>query len=172
MVSVIVLMAGMMAGELDGLSPSNSLPTIQGETLGGHKITLPLAAQGKVTFLALGFSRESGDTVEAFVKRFRQEFSSDEGVTFYQVPMIGGAGRMAKMFIDRGMRKGTAKEMWENVVTVYDGVDVWKQRMRVRNVNEAYLILMDKEARISWMGHGMFGEDLYGQLRAATKKLR
>ena len=77
----------------------------------------------------LGFTYDSRFPVEAWAKRFRQDFGAEPGVTFFEIPMIGGMARMGKWFIDSGMRRGTPKADHENVITVYGGTDAWKQRV-------------------------------------------
>ena len=71
-------------------------------------------------------------------------------------PMIGGAGRMAKFFIDRGMRRGTPRELHENVITVYGGTGPWKQRLGVTDVALAHLVVLDGEGTVRWRYAGPF----------------
>jgi len=80
---------------------------------------LPQAAEGRVTLLLLGFTYKSRFAVEAWASRFRAQFQSDPGMTFYEIPMIGGLARLAKWFIDTGMRRGTPEADYEHVITVY-----------------------------------------------------
>jgi hypothetical protein len=106
------------AGEL---AVGEHLPTLRGEYLSGRKATLPGDASGRVALLLVGFSYASRVPVKAWTQRFRADFSDKTQVTFYQVPMLGGAARMGKWFIEGGMRRGTAKADYENVITVYGG---------------------------------------------------
>ncbi len=69
--------------------------------------------------------------------------------------MISGMARMGKWFIDSGMRKGTPKADQENVITVYGGVDPWKQRMGFK---DAYLVVIDKAGKVAWSHAGEFDE--------------
>jgi len=95
------------------------LPVLRGEFLTGREAVLPQAAYGRVALLLLGFTYESRYSVEAWAARFREQFHSDPRVTFYEVPMIGGLARLAKWFIDSGMRRGTPRGDYEHVITVY-----------------------------------------------------
>lgn len=70
-------------------------------------------------------------------------------VTFFEIPMIGGLARMGKWFIDGGMRRGTPKTDYGNVITVYGGTDVWKQRVGFKHPNAAYLILIDRNGKVA-----------------------
>lgn len=145
------------------------LPPLTGEFLTGKKATLPAAAQGKWALCALGFTYDSRFAVEAWVKRFRQDFDGKPNVTFYEVPMIDGMARMGKWFIDSGMRRGTPKAQHENVITVYGGADPWKKALGFKDPAHAYLILLAPDGTVRWQGHGPLDEAQYKQMAALIR---
>ena len=153
------------------LTTGETLPELKGEFLTGKDAVLPVASQGRVALLALGFTYDSRFAVEAWVKRYRAEFPDKAKTTFYEVPMIGGMARLGKWFIDSGMRRGTPKADHENVITVFGGVDPWKERVGYKNEKEAYLILLDAEGKIRWMHHGLFDDAAFGSLAEQVRKL-
>src|SRR3954468_14174836 len=140
------------------------LPELRGESLTGRKVVLPQAAEGRVTLLLLGFSYKSRFAVEAWAERFRAQYQSDPHVTFYEAPMIGGVARLAKWFIDSGMRRGTPEKDYERVVTVYAHTDLWKQRVRFADPDAAYLILLDHTGKIAWRYQGAFEDGAFQEL--------
>jgi hypothetical protein len=144
------------------------LPQLRGKRLTGQTAILPQAASGRVALLILGFTYESRFSVEAWTKRFRQEFAPYGNVTFYEIPMIGGLGTLARWFIDSGMRRGTPKADQGNVITVYGGIAAWKQRVGFRDTNTAYLILLDKHGNVAWRYAGNIEEEPY---RAVSSKV-
>jgi len=147
------------------------MPVLKGEFLTGRAAVLPDAAKGRVALLALGFTYDSRFAVEAWVKQFRKDFADTPTVTFFEVPMIGGMARLGKWFIDSGMRKGTPKQDHENVITVYGGTDVWKQRVEFKAPNHAYLLLLDENGMVRWRHSGAFDEKVYGALSTLVKQL-
>lgn len=147
------------------------LPSLRGQSLSGREVILPQDARGRVTLLLLGFTYESRFAVEAWAKRFRAEFGSDRRMTFYEVPMIGGLARLAKWFIDGGMRRGTAKGDYEHVITVYRETELWKQRVHYADPNGAYLILLDGAGKVAWRHAGGFDDRAYAALAAHVSKL-
>jgi hypothetical protein len=164
---------GQAAGKL---VVGERLPELRGEYLSGRKAVLPDDASGRPALLLVGFSYASRKPVEAWTKRFRAEFADKTQVTFYQVPMLGGAARMGKWFIESGMRRGTAKGDQENVITVYGGTDAWRQRLGVKAgdataEDTAYLILLDRKGNVLWRHAGPFEEATYQALAAQVRKL-
>ena len=111
------------------LAIGDLFPRLEAEFLTGRKAVLPDAAAGKVALVMMGFTYDSRFAVEKWAEHVNREFGTNDKVTFFEVPVIGGMGRMAKWFIDSGMRKGTPKELHENVITVYGGADRWKKTM-------------------------------------------
>jgi hypothetical protein len=154
-----------------GLTVGEILPELKGEYLTGRAAVLPAASSGRVALLLLGFSYDSRLAVEAWAKRFRASFGGNSSVTFYEVPMIGGMARLGKWFIDSGMRRGTPKADHEHVITVYGGVDPWKQRLGANDDKAAYLIVLDKTGRVGWLHGGPFDEAAFQTLSSQVTKL-
>jgi hypothetical protein len=154
-----------------GIAAGDPLPILRGEFLTGRAAVLPQAASGRVALLLLGFTYDSRFAVEAWARRFRERFGTDPRVTFYEIPMIGGLARMGKWFIDGGMRRGTPKEDYEHVITVYGGTDPWKRRVGFRDPRAAYLILLDMSGRVAWRYAGGLDERMFQALASEVSRL-
>ena len=151
------------------LATGDAFPRLEGQFLTGRKAVLPDAAAGKFAVVLMGFTYDSRVEVEAWAEHVRRDFGASGMVTFFEVPVIGGMGRMAKWFIDSGMRKGTPKELHENVITVYGGADRWKKTMGFTKADEhaAYLALLGPDGRVRWMHRGGFTDEAMKALTAA-----
>ena len=147
------------------------LPFLQGQYLNGQRASLPQDSSGRVALLMLGFTYQSRFAVEAWAKRFRQDFGKQAGVTFFEIPMIGGLARLGKWFIDSGMRRGTPTADYGNVITVYGGTDAWKQRVGFNDPNAAYLILIGRGSKVVWLQAGSFAEEAYAGLSSNISRL-
>jgi len=167
----MMFMAAGPERALPRLSVGDSLPALSGQFLSGKAAELPKAASGRVALLALGFSYDSRIEVEAWTKRFRAQFGADPRVTFYEVPMIGGMARLGRWFIDSGMRRGTPQADYEHVITVYGGVDAWKERVGYKDSKAAYLILLDQTGKAVWFSSGAVEDKAYTALSAETNRL-
>jgi hypothetical protein len=162
-----------VAGEQPNPKPlavGDAFPRLEAEFLTGRKAVLPDAAAGKVALVMMGFTYDSRHAVEQWAARFHEQYGANQAVTFFEIPVIGGMGRMAKWFIDSGMRRGTPKDMHENVITVYGGGDRWKTTMGFTKAREhdAYLALLGPDGRVRWLHRGPFGEDAVSALKAAV----
>ena len=167
----LLLVAAFAAMPVAEILNGDLLPTLSGKSLAGHVVVLPQAAGGRVALLLLGFTYESRFAVEAWAERFREQFGSDQRVTFYEVPMIGGVARLAKWFIDSGMRRGTARGDYEHVITVYQATESWKQRVHYADPNAAYLILLDGTSKVAWRYAGGFDDRAYEALSSHVSEI-
>ena len=163
--------AGALFAVIAVLAVGDMLPTLRGRDLTGHGVRLPDATRGKVTLVSMGFSYESRFPVEAWTNRFRADFAADRRVNFYEVPMIGGMGKLARGFIDGGMRKSTPQELQDNVITVYDDVSAWKKRMNHPGGDVAHVLLLDAQGRVVARHVGMFDDAAYERMAEATRGL-
>jgi hypothetical protein len=164
----VAALAALPASEIVN---GSRLPELRGEYLTGQEAVLPLAAGGRVALLLLGFTYEARFPVEAWAQRFREQFQSDPRVTFYEVPMIGGLARLAKWFIDNGMRRGTPPGDYEHVITVYRETGAWKDRVHFGDPHAAYLILLGRTGEVVWRHAGPFDEHEYQALSAKVSEL-
>ena len=148
--------------------PGEALAPLQGRNLAGEAVALPAVAAGRTALLALGFSYESRHAVEAWGERFRAEFGADSQVTFFELPMMAGIGaRMARPFIEGGMRGGTPRALHRNVIVVWSDVGRWRRALGVRDPDLAYLLLLDPAGRVLWSGTG--GREVAGFEGLATR---
>jgi hypothetical protein len=153
------------------LAPGDLLPPLRGRDLTGHGVTFPVATRGSIALLALGFTYDSRFAVDAWADRHRADFAGERRVRTYRVPMIGGLGKVARGFIDGGMRKNTPRELHGFTVTVYDDVGDWKRRLAERGGDVAHLLLLDRAGRVAFRHSGAFDAVAADSLTAATRRL-
>ena len=164
--------AGAAASQPSPLALGDTLPALEGKVLSGRAISLPDSTRTSAALLLLGFTYESRHDVEAWAERFRRDFAADSGIRCYEVPVIGGAARLARPFIDRGMRRGTPRDLHDRVITVYGGSKQWKRRVRYSTPDAAYVLLVDRVGRLVWRARGPFDEEAFRALAARIRQLR
>jgi hypothetical protein len=170
LMSTITLRAGPVQ---EPLRVGDRFPPLKGQFLTGRDAVLPQASAGQVALVAIGFTYKSRFPVEAWGDWYRMTIGSKTGVTFFEVPMIGGMGTLGRWFIDRGMRKGTPVELHGHVITVYGGTGDWKQRLSYSAAHEhdAYLVVLDRDGVVRWLHHGGFDTSKSDELQALLASL-
>ena len=168
---ILVFLNALAETPVSEIAVGDQLPSLRGEFLTGRTAVLPQAASGRVALLMLGFTYDSRFSVEAWEKRFRQDFGSEPRVTFFEIPMIGGLATLGKWFIDSGMRRETPKADQENLITVYGGTDSWKQRVGFHDPRIAYLLLIDQNGKVVWRYAGNIDEEPYRALSSQLVRL-
>jgi len=166
--------ATLRAGSVqEPLRVGDRFPALKGQFLTGRDAVLPQASSGQVALVAIGFTYKSRFPVEAWADWYRTAFGSRTDVTFFEVPMIGGLGKLGRWFIDRGMRKGTPVELHDHVITVYGGTGDWKQRLSYspEHEDDAYLVVLDREGIVRWLRHGGFDTSWSDELNALLASL-
>lgn len=165
-------MAGAAAGQPPPLAPGDTLPALKGKLLSGREISLPGSTRGSAILMLLGFTYQSRHDVEAWAERFRHDFAADSGIRCYEIPVIGGAAHLARPFIDRGMRRGTPRELQDRVITLYGESNLWKRRVGFSAPNVAYVLLVDRAGRLAWRARGPFDDGAFRELVARIRQLR
>ena len=125
----------------------------------GRTAVLPQAASGRVALLLLGFTYDSRFAVEAWAKKFRQEFASRPAGDVLRDPHDRRPGEAGEVVHRRRHAHGARpKADYEHVITVYGGTDAWKRRVGFRDPKAAYLILLDPGGKVAWQHAGAFEE--------------
>ena len=111
-----VVAAAGLAGGCD----AQSLPSTEGETLGGHRVVVAQAVRGHTAVLIAGFSKDAGDGSSAWSKAVHGD-PVLQGALVYQLVMLERAPSLIRPMIKSGMRKGmSAREQEECVILTAD----------------------------------------------------
>ena len=147
-------------------------PEVTGESLAGNQVTIPDAAKGNVTLIAMAFLRENQGQLDSWLNPFVEKFGDKKGYMFYEVPMISTGYKFMKFVIDGGMRGGIPAFKHKHVVTMYGNVEKYISALNLDPRN-GYAFLLDKEGKIRWQGQGFASkDDLNTFMREAEKLAR
>jgi len=128
-------------------------PEVKDDSLEKTPVSLPDAAQGKVTLITVAFLRESQAQIDSWLDPFVGRFGNKEGFTFYEVPMLHWGYKFMRFMIDGGMRAGIPQEKHKNVVTMYGDVEKYIKALNL-DLRSGYAFLLDREGIIRWEGRG------------------
>jgi hypothetical protein len=128
-------------------------PEVKDDSLANTQVSIPDAARGKVTLIAVAFLRESQSQLDSWLEPFGEKFSNKPEFTFYEVPMLAGAYKAMRPMIDGGMRAGIPQEKHKHVVTMYGDVEKYIRTLNL-DLKYGYAFLLDREGIIRWEGRG------------------
>ena len=133
---------------------AQTIPHTEAETLSGKKIVLPDAFAGHSAILIIGFSRSGGDSAGRWGKEIRKDLADQKEVRIFSVAELQDAPKLARGLIRHGMRGGLPQNEHDSFVLLYQDEDVWKTLAGFSDTNDAYILLVDSAANISWRAHG------------------
>lgn len=143
------------------LAAQEPFPHLTSENLNKKEISLPEAVHGKIALLAAGFSRNSGNSVGPWIKRFERDFGSDSRYTAYQAAVLEGVPRLIRGMVVGGIRKDIPADHAGRFLTVFHDEKQWRELVRFEQADDAYLVLLDPAGGIRWQHHGPFRESDY-----------
>ena len=128
-------------------------PDVTAESLAKTRESIPESAKGKVVLVAVAFLQQSQPQLDSWLEPFIEKYGSNEGFTFYEVPMISSGYKFMRFVIDSGMRGGIPQNKHKHVVTMYGDVEKYMNELKL-DARYGYAFLLDKEGIIRWQGQG------------------
>lgn len=129
------------------LHAQQTIPTIQGETLSGQKVSLPAAAKGPA-LLIMGFTHASQTQTKAWCARARDQFPT------WSIAVLEDVPRLVRGMAVHGIKGGTPKDQYDHFVLVYHGEKELKAAAGIDKPDDAYLLVIDGTGAIRWRYHG------------------
>ena len=157
----------MLFCALLGVATAQQFPRLQEENLAGQQVVLPAAAAGKVAVLVFGFSRASQNSTGAWMKRLRNGFGTNPGVSLYQLPVLEDAPRLLRGMIVSGMKRGVPENERGNFVPVLHNEAELKKLVNYEEADDAYLVVLDRGGKVVYQVHG--GPDAAGYAELHTE---
>jgi hypothetical protein len=130
------------------LSAQQRLPTIEGETLSGKKVSLPDITGGKPALLIIGFTRGSQAQTKAWNLRLRDRFPA------WSIAVLEDVPRLVRGMVSHSIKSSIPREQFDRFVLVYRGEKQLKQAAGFDEQDDAYLLVLDSAGAIRWSFHG------------------
>ncbi len=144
---------------------------LKAETLSKKEITFPTDVSGKSTVLIIAFKGEAQKLVDTWTIPILKKYTNQE-INFYEIPMISGGYKIAKGFINKGMRSGVPKKNHGNVATYYGKLKDYKTNLMMNNNKSIYLYLLDKTGKIKYISDAEATETKLTELFKTIEDLR
>lgn len=149
------------------------LPNLKGNTLSGRELEIPKDIKGKITFVSMGFTRESSKKSEIWLRNFIAKYIKVKDIEFYAFPMIGDNIILKSIgsLIEKGLKKQIQKEGYDHAMIIYQPLSPIKKYIDYSNKYDTYLYLSDKNGNVVWSARGDFNVQKFDQLEAVIKTL-
>jgi ATP10 protein len=139
------------------------LPQTEARTLSEKKVTFPDAVRGHVAVVVIGFTHASRTPASAWGKRIAQEFANSD-VQYYQAAMLQDVPRLIRGMVTSGIRKGVPLAEHDRFLLLFDKEDEWKKIAQFSESEAAYVLLLDREAKVVWTTHRNVDDNAVAEL--------
>jgi hypothetical protein len=148
------------------------IPAALDTTLAGTSIRLPDALHGKLAVLVLGFSRGSQAQVAAWGRRLVIDYAQSATVTYFQMPMLGGAPRLLRGMIEKSMGKDVPENERPHFLPVTEDDQPWRAVVHYNKStgDDAYVLLVDGTGVVRWQTEGDATSMAYAELKQSLDK--
>jgi hypothetical protein len=154
-----------------GVAAAQQFPRLQEDNLAGQQVVLPDASAGTVAVLVFGFSRASQYSTGAWMKRLRNDFGTNLGVSLYQLPVLEDAPRLIRGMITSGMKKGVPENERSNFIPVLHNEAELKKLVNYKEPDDACLVVLDRGGKVVYQANGDADTAGYSELRARLQDM-
>ena len=145
-------------------------PIVTGANLLRRKVTLPADLEGELNILLIAFQRWQQSVIDTWVPFARQLEETNEGISYYELPVIQRMNVLARTFINEGMRAGIPDPVArERTITLYVDKVAFRTALELPDEADIYVLLVDRGGNVLWREVGAFspekGEGLAEELR-------
>lgn len=148
----------MACGTQSTHTDMKKFPELKAQLLSGKQINLPGDLKGKRVFLSIAFDnngeyRPQQKQCDEWLI-FWKDSLSEEGIDYYEIPMMSGKYWIISFFINGGMRNGIDPSMHDNVACFYGNKDKYKKLLGLASYDDIVTCLLDEKGRIQTIQYG------------------
>ena len=142
--SIWALMSVICLGFYGQMLAAQELPSVVVKNIAGQEITWPQELPAQKTVVILAYKRAQQEDVEGWIERLG--FGSDG--PYVQVLMLGRGARLARGFIDGGLRSAFDAQQQQRTFTVYVDAKVLNAPLQVADTNSVSVFVIDRKGRV------------------------
>jgi hypothetical protein len=108
-----------------------------------------------LNLVLVAFRREQQAGVDTLLPVARRLERAYPAIRYYELPVIDRLYRLARPFIDGGMRAGIADATArERTITLYVDAAAFRRSLDLPTRNAIYALLVDRDGVVHWRGRG------------------
>lgn len=151
------------------LQLGSDFPSFSGRTITNHPLMLPGPPMKKPMVLVFSFSRAAGKDARLWNEHLTKDFS--DNVSAYGVIQLESAPKIFRGLAISGIKSSMPVSVQNRTIVLYRDERLWRQRLAVKDEGRAYVVLIDRSGKTSWMNAGAFSDNTYGILKAKLVSL-
>ncbi len=158
---------GVGKSRLKVRSEGEHFPTVSGFNLNRQELEFPRDFGGELNLLFVPFLQYQQATVDTWIPFARELEESVPDLRYYELPTIEERSRLARTFINEGMRAGIPDPLArERTVTLYVDKRAFQRATRISGDDQVHILLVNRQGDILWRTTGKFTPQKGQELRA------
>ncbi len=151
-----------------------NFPTLNGHTLEGSNVTLPIAGTKKFTIVGLCYKRSAEDDLKTWIQPMYDVFVAKAkgtdyfdvanyyDVNYFFIPLISGFKKAANDF-----KAATQQDLWKNVVDCDTDIKLLKSQLKPTDDGVPYFYVIDEKGKIVEVVTGKYTETKMDKIQEA-----
>jgi ATP10 protein len=148
-----------------------AFPSIKAKTLLGDYIEFPNITKNKNTLVCIAFNDNGKEKFDTWMNTIPSKYK-DSTVIFYELALIKNAPKIFRDTIEKGMRKGSPKELHGQLANYYGKIESYKKALYMQDEDSCYVFLLDKAGKIQFSVEGATNNENLEMLDKTIKKLK
>lgn len=132
-------------------------PTVTGSNLQRKSLSLPDGFEGEWNLVFVAFQQWQQRQVDSWLPFAKQLEARHPELRYYELPTIQKRNRLARTFINEGMRAGMPDPVArERTITLYLDKTAFRKALQLPNEDDIHVLLLDRRGQVQWRTEGPF----------------
>ena len=146
-------------------------PVVTGTNLQRKSLRLPEAFEGEWNLVFIAFQQWQQRQVDSWIPLAKQLEEGHPELRYYELPTIQDRNRLARTFINEGMRAGIPDPVArERTITLYLDKTAFRKALQLSSEDDIHVLLLDRRGQVLWRTEGPFapakGDSLIAKVQA------
>jgi hypothetical protein len=145
-------------------------PRLTARDLEGRTVEVPEGLSGAANLVVLAFQRDHQDPIETWLPHFALLEEQFPGLEVWELPALSRSYRIWRGAIDGGMRAGIPdRRVRRHTLTAYLNLGDLQRSLELPDLDDIYLLLVDRSGDVRWRGRGGYSEATLAALTVALQ---
>jgi hypothetical protein len=142
-------------------------PSVSGSNLERQQLTLPEEFEGEWNLIFIAFQQWQQTQVDSWIPFAKKLEADHPNLRYYELPTIENRGRLARTFINEGMRAGIPDPVArQRTITLYLDKAAFRRALALAHEDEIHVLLLDQQGEVQWRAEGNFTQEKAALLEA------